>query len=213
MGRVWIVLPGTQSSEEDSPRLFGQFSEEGPCGLALPPPKVSKTRRWEEAAGCAFLLLVLRTPQEGSSPPREQLIPRGWSPCSLLRKLSQLSALERKEQHRAPVGQGGGRPPCVRALLLSGSRAAVLPASRPRSLPRSSSLRAVLAPRLPPSPQGTLPPRRARDRGGPRVSLWVSVPGALGAGELTTQPSARVRAGPPLSALGICLSWVLPACV
>ena len=92
------------------------------------------------------------------------------------------------------------------------------PERRPAGLPpavleRSSSLRAVLAPRLPPRPQGTLPPRRARDRGGPRASLCVSVPGALGGGELTTQPSARVRAGPRPSALGICLSWVLPACV
>ena len=79
----------------------------------------------------------------------------------------------------------------------------------PAVLEQSLSLRAVLAP----SPQGTLPPRRAQDRGGPRASLCVSVPGALGSGELTTQPSARVRAGPRPSALASCLSWVLPACV
>lgn len=65
-----MVLPGRQSSEEGGPRLFGQFSEEGPHGLASPPPKVNRTRRWEEAAGCAFLLLVLRTP-----PPRKAAVP------------------------------------------------------------------------------------------------------------------------------------------
>lgn len=95
------------------PVAVGQFSEEGSCRPALSPP------RGEEAAGCVFLLPWLSALSlEGSSSPvgSRTAYPSGWSPCSLLRKLSPV-CLRRERAARSPHQAGLKLAACVRAPL------------------------------------------------------------------------------------------------
>ena len=185
MGHVWVVLPGTQRRRtarscwavlRTGVVQAGLISSEGGGGgrVCVPPPLALSTLPGRQQLPCRLAnSLSLR------------LVSLLSSQKTLARPPSKGKSSAEPPSGRVEVGRlcespslGSGptapSPPCLRAPLLGlgpqphrASRAAALLASCrahmspscPWPLPPSSSVHAMLALRLPPSPQGTVPPR------------------------------------------------------
>ena len=111
MGHVWVVLPGTQrrrtarscwAALRTGVVQAGLISSEGGGGgrVCVPPPLALSTLPGRQQLPCR-----LRT-----------AYPSGWSPCSLLRKLSPVR-LRRERAARSPHRAGLKSAACVRAPL------------------------------------------------------------------------------------------------